>query len=128
MQLNDHDDHGFENHDIPDEKSNTVTWDVQPQKKVDADQIIKDWLDTLLEPYEPAQSEKESDVQWTTNEILQSLETHYGVPQGDAENFSMIEGKELVTELKKRGFVAVNTGDLQLQWLMKKKIKAQSLK
>lgn len=101
------------NHDIEDDDPND-----QP------DEIpITDALTQLLDPYEPVKLEKEADKQFTTKEIIAALEMHYGVPQGDTDFTTLNAGKLIVDELNRRGFIYVNTGDLQLQWLMKKKVK-----
>lgn len=99
------------------EGTNKYEWDVPSDKELKHFEFVK-VLDDLLLPYKPVGLEKDSDIQWTTNEIIQAIEMHYGAPQGDPGSIA-IDGIKLVDELKKRGFIAVNTGGLQLQWLMK---------
>jgi hypothetical protein len=82
--------------------------------------ILTKSLDSLLGPYEPVEKERDADVQWSTNEMVAALEMHYGYPQGEADA-GVIDGKELVEALGDKGFIAVNTGGLNLQWLMRKK-------
>lgn len=101
------------------EETNTYSWDIPPENEQNHADFIHS-LNDLLDPYEPVFTERESDIQWTTNEIIQSIEMHYGMPQGDAEKIG-IDGKKLVDELTRLGFKASNTGGLQLQWLMRKK-------
>ena len=81
-----------------------------------------DTLRKLLAPYEPATDMKEADKLFTTNEIISALELHYGIPQGDPERGG-IDGGKLVEWMTKLGYTCGNIGDLQLQWLLKKKLK-----
>ena len=85
---------------------------------------ISDVVVVLLEPYIPAKSEKESDIQFSTNEIIAALELHYGVPQGNPDYYTKNAGVIVVSKLKEMGFIFINTGGLQLQWLMKKRVSA----
>ena len=77
-------------------------------------------LDAMLELYQPANFAGEADKHFTTPEIIQAIETHYGIPQGDPE-LSLVNGYWLVEELSRRGYKYVNTGGLQLSWILKKK-------
>jgi hypothetical protein len=110
-----------ENYNGPEERSTTMTWDVPSDKEEAQACIFHESLAKLLMPYQPANTEKEADYTFTTNELIQALEMHYAVPQGDAD-LAVISGTDLVNELYKFGYKAVNTGGLQLEWLMKKKI------
>lgn len=103
-----------------DEKSSTVTWVVSPPTNEPKALEFYESLVTLLEIYEPAETELDSDKQYTTAEIIQAVELHYNVPQGDLESRG-IDGQALVDYLKSLGFKYKNTGGLMLQWLMKRK-------
>lgn len=81
---------------------------------------IEDALTTLLSPYLPAEDMRTADKLFTTNELIQALELHYGVPQGSTDYFTGNAGIRIVKQLQHMGFRCANTGDLQLQWLMKK--------
>jgi hypothetical protein len=102
------------------EKSATISWDVKPQSKEPPSIDFYESLMQLLAIYEPADTEEKSDKQFTTPEIVQALEQHYNVPQGDAD-VTGIDGEQLVDYLEALGYKFVNTGGLSLQWLMKKK-------
>lgn len=101
------------------EGTNKYEW-VVPSEKQEVQTVLMKSLDSLLAPYDPVKNERDSDVQWSTNEIISALEMHYGYSQGDGDE-NVIDGKELVEALTEKGFFAVNTGGLNLQWLMKKK-------
>jgi len=77
-------------------------------------------LDALLYPYRPVTKEIDSDIQFTTAQIIQAIELHYGITQGD-DDYRHIDGKLVVDEMIKRGFKMVNTGGLNLQWILKNK-------
>ncbi len=100
---------------------NYFEWNVRPPDGATPEQIdfyasIRD----LLEPYEPANTLKESTDQFSTAEIMSALERHYGVPQGDPDH-TAIDGKAIVDYLKENGWKCLNTGGLQLEWIMVKK-------
>lgn len=107
---------------IQEERSVTHTWDVTPPPDPDAPRQIEFYesLLELLKPYQPVDNERDSDLQYSTNELIQALEQHYGVPQGDPD-VTGIDTEKLVDYMKALGYVCVNTGGLQLQWLLRKK-------
>ncbi len=84
----------------------------------------QDDLKQLLAPYQPAQASNASNY-FTTAEIVQALEEHYGVPQGivGKEIVTLIPGSEVVEQMRALGYTAANTGGLHFQWLLKKKDK-----
>jgi hypothetical protein len=82
---------------------------------------IEDALSILLDPYVPAMDRTEADAYYTTSEIIKSLEEHYSVPQGSGDFVTITAGAKVVEELKRRGFKYVNTGGLQLEWMMKRR-------
>lgn len=98
---------------------NYFEWEVKPPDGA-SERMIEFFasLRELLEPYVPAKTITESTHQFSTNELLQALEMHYGLAQGDVDSFG-IGGEALVDYLKANGWVAKNTGGLQLEWLMK---------
>jgi hypothetical protein len=81
-------------------------------------------LRTLLEPYDPVKEERDSDQQFTSAEIISSIEQHHGVPQGPQQGLAKdwILPEDFVRAMEYLGYRAVNAGGLQLQWLMKKKL------
>jgi hypothetical protein len=79
-----------------------------------------DTLRLLLNPYQPADSIEESNKQFSTMEIIQALELHYGIPQGNPNAFG-IPGEKVVEHMQEMGYKCINTGNLQLEWLLKKK-------
>ncbi len=85
------------------------------------------WFETLrtvLEPYQPAENVAEADQHFSSSEIIQSIERHHGVPQGPAgKDIALwVAPADFVRAMKHLGFQEQNTGGLQLQWLMKKKV------
>lgn len=95
--------------------------------KVDEDEAPEqlEWYDALrklLAPYEPAATAAEADKLYSTPEIRQALESHYGIMQGGAKPYNFIDGIELVEQIEALGFKFENTGELQFHWLMKNKV------
>jgi hypothetical protein len=68
-------------------------------------------LATFLEDYMPASDLKESTHQFSTTEIKQMLASHTG---------EYIDITELCEALELLQFRFIRTGDLQLEWLLKK--------
>ena len=102
------------------EQPNKYSWDVAPEEDKDKPPI-EDAVTILMAPYVPAQTEMDADKTFTTNEIIAALEMHYGVPQGDVSYVTNDAGVRVIKKLTEMGFRYANTGDLQLQWLLKKK-------
>jgi hypothetical protein len=107
-----------DNHD--EETSVRKEWIITPPSDEPAAIEFYESLIDLLQPYEPADTEAESDKQFTTAEIVQAIEIHYNIPQGDAKALG-IDKEKLVDYLKALGYKSVNTGGLTLQWVMKKR-------
>jgi hypothetical protein len=99
---------------------NYFEWNVTPPKKGAAAIDFYDALRLILKPYVPVEQEEDSDLQYTTNELIQAVETHYAIPQGDPGLLG-IDGEKLVEYMITLGFHCANTGGLQLQWLLKKR-------
>lgn len=104
------------------EISQTKTWIVTPPPDPDAVKPIEFYesLIELLRPYEPVDNELDSDLQYSSLEIVQAIEQHFGIPQGDPD-VTGIDKEQLVDYMKALGYRCVNTGGLQLQWLLKKR-------
>lgn len=83
---------------------------------------MEDAIDILMKAYEPVTDPKEAEIYFSTNEIIQAIEEHYGLPQGDPAFHQPIAGTKVVQKLGRLGFVYINPGRLQLQWIMKKRI------
>lgn len=100
---------------------NYFEWEVKPPDGSTPKEIeFYATLRSLLDPYIPVETFIESTHQFTTNELLQAIEQHYAIPQGESEVFG-IEGEKLVDYLVANGWICKNTGGLQLEWLMRKK-------
>lgn len=82
---------------------------------------LQDAVAILMAPYDPVEDIKESDTFYSTNEIIQAIEEHYGVPQGDASFTTPDAGYRVVTKMIELGFKYINSGKLQLTWIMRKK-------
>lgn len=104
------------------EKENYHEWDVEPLKPDDYIKPIefKDSLRKMLSIYVPTENEFESDAQYSTQEIIKSIEEHYGVPQGE-ESPVRFDPQDVVDFLYELGFTCINPGGMQLIWLFKKK-------
>lgn len=112
--------HDEELDQFQDEKPNRIEWEVTPPVLGPTEIEFYDCLRKLLSIYEPVETEIESDKQFTTAEIIQAVELHYNISQGDPE-VKGIDGSKLVDYLTALGFICINTGGLMIQWLMKKK-------
>jgi len=93
---------------MQEEGSNKIEWTI-PSDKEKVQEVLLQSLDNLLAPYTPTAEERDSDIQWSTNEIIAALETHYGLPQGDPQA-SIIQAQRLVEMMTERGFIAVILG------------------
>ena len=89
---------------------------------------VKDlpYYNTLREallPYQPAKDKSDATEFFSSAEIIASIEQHHGVPQGPVgkEIERWIMPGDFVRAMEQLGFRAINTGGLQLTWLMKKK-------
>ena len=69
-------------------------------------------LTILLQDYKPATNLAESTHQFETAEIVKLLSTHTGITE--------IDIPEVVSILNSWGFKYDRTGDMQLEWLLKK--------
>jgi hypothetical protein len=80
-------------------------------------------LRIILEPYRPCNTETDSDVQFSSSEIITQIEQHHGVPQGivGKEIHQWVLPEDFVRAMRYLGFKEVNSGGLQLQWIMKYK-------
>jgi hypothetical protein len=81
-------------------------------------------LREILEPYRAVNSEDQADKLFTSAEIIRAIEEHHGVPQGPMGKCGIKEWvmpDDFARAMKHLGFRAVNTGGLQLQWLLKRK-------
>lgn len=105
-------------------RNNSLKNDPKEDQPEDFIARVDDAIIILLEPYEAVTDRKDADKLFTTNEIIQALETHYGWPQGDSSFITPNAGKIVMDKLKSLGFTYINTGDLQLQWMMKKRTSA----
>lgn len=105
---------------VTEENPNFKEWVITPEKKGVEDIDFYDSLRRLLLPYQPVDNEADSDVQYSTNELIQAIEVHYAIPQGDKESAG-IDGEKLVEYMITLGYECKNTGGLQLQWLMRKR-------
>ncbi len=88
---------------------------------------VKDlpWYESLqifLEPYRPAADAIQADKTFTSNEIIQAIESHHGVPQGivGKEIYVFCEFDDFVQAMRYLGFKEANTSGSQLEWLMLK--------
>lgn len=84
------------------------------------------WYETLrliLEPYKPPGADGEFDQQFSSAEIISSIEQHHGVPQGPVgkEINILVHWNDFVAVMHRLGYREVNAGGVQLAWLMKKK-------
>jgi len=84
------------------------------------------WYETLriiLENYQPATSDADADERFSSTEIIKSIEEHHGVPQGvvGKEIHILVSWEEFVAVMRRLGYREVNTGGVQLHWLLKKK-------
>jgi hypothetical protein len=82
---------------------------------------IQDAVEILMAPYTPIEDMSDNYVSYTTNEIIQAIEEHYGVPQGDASFTTANAGYLVVNRMTELGFKCINSGKLQLTWIMRKK-------
>lgn len=85
--------------------------------KKDEEPLDDSWHDALLqllEPYEAVANLKDSDYQLSTQEILHGLRKH-------TRNFD-ISPAELIALMEQWGFRYENTGGVELEWLLKKKV------
>ncbi len=105
-----------------DEPSNRIEWVITPSADPKSPKPVefKEALVDLLQPYEAVDYEKDSDVQYSTPELIQALEEHLGIMQGDSD-IPGIDAADLVNYMLDLGFKRVNTGGLTLEWLLKKK-------
>jgi hypothetical protein len=80
-------------------------------------------LRTVLEPYTPAADEASADRTFTSTEIIKAIEEHHGVPQGlqKGEAQAWVQPEDFVRAMQYQGYRAVNTGGMQLEWLLKNK-------
>ncbi len=90
----------------------------KPEQIDPQEQILNDAIDILLLPYEPVDHEIDADTHFTTAEIIGAVERHYGVPQGSTDFHTMDAGLKVVQKLQQMGYKFINTGGLQLQWIM----------
>jgi hypothetical protein len=90
-----------------------------PEIPEDLQPDFYDTLRLLLKPYQPADTIEESNKQFSTMEIIQALELHYGIPQGNP-NARGVPGEKVVEFMTEMGYKCINTGTLQLEWLLKK--------
>lgn len=86
------------------------------------EKLLFDALDVMLMPYEPSQDVAGAKL-FSTNDIIQALELHYGVPQGDTNFYSLVPGQKIVERMKELGFSYANTGGLRLEWVLMPKNK-----
>jgi hypothetical protein len=68
-------------------------------------------LATFLDDFQPADDLTDSTHQYSTNEIIRMLSDHTG---------ELITAQELCSSMEALHFKFVRTGDLQLEWLLKK--------
>lgn len=107
--------------DKKEKPENYFEWDVPPLSKDDVKEIeFKDTLRHMLRIYQPVEDERDSDYQFTTQELVKAIEIHFGIPQGE-ETTPRFDAQDLVDYMYELGYTCVNTGGLQMQWLMKKK-------
>lgn len=109
------------------EEQNRHEWNVPPAEDNDDKPLlsadkINDCIDILLMPYVPAANEDEATKLFTTNEIISAIERHYGVPQGDPSFNTPDAGLKVVNKLKGLGYSYTNRGNMELEWMMKKKM------
>jgi hypothetical protein len=100
---------------------NTIQEEETDRKETSEDLAVYDTLRVLLQPYQSTTKESESDKHFSTQEIINALEQHYGVLQGDPECGGIVNGEKIIEWMTKLGYTYANIGDLQLVWLMKKK-------
>ena len=106
--------------DNHDEQSQKIVWEVTPLTKGTGPIKFEEVLTELLKPFSPAEDQTESEKDFTTGELINAIEMHLGIPQGDPDR-PCIDGALVVDYMKSLGYKCVNTGDLQLQWLVKKR-------
>lgn len=83
------------------------------------------WYQTLrefLEPYAPAASDAEADKYLSSPEIIAAIELHHGNPQGLQQGLAVnfVEPADFVRAMRYLGYRSTNSGNGQLQWLLKK--------
>lgn len=93
--------------------------DNEMQEQIDPQETaLNDAIDILLMPYMPVEDEKDADTHFSTAEIIGAVERHYGVPQGSTDFHTGNAGLKVVEKLQQMGYKFINTGGLQLQWIM----------